>query len=366
MTIAPPVSTASRLTYADDQCSLQTAFERLSQGDSIVFTGSYSNARQLLGALGRHLDKRARSQKTKDGLTLKDIFHQQRLRQSQRTSLLNRLLVEVEPGYILNLKKAPDISDACEAAFLPLQGTALIPLRQILGAISAWEWRKKGLLIEGLSQPINVHYGVFSPVRGEYLKLVRTTALPADEIDTAVDLGTGSGVIAALLAARGVKHIIATDTNPQALNCAAENFERLGIAHQTTLVATDAFPEGQFKLIVCNPPWLPGRPTSVLESAVYDPDSQMTRFFLQNLAQHLSPGGEGWLIMSDLAERLGLRPANSMESWAATGGLTLLSKECTRPTHPRANDASDPLYEARSAETTCLWRFGVKKGRNTG
>lgn len=361
MTIAPPVSTASRLTYADDQCSLQNAFEKLSQGDSIVFTGSYSNARQLLSALGRHLDKRARSQKAKAGLSPKEVFHQQRLRQSQRTSLLNRLLVEVEPGYRLKLKKAPDIAAACEAAFLPLENTAFIPLRQILGATSAWEWRKKGLLVEGLSQPIHVHYGVFSPVRGEYLKLVRTTALPAGEIDTAVDLGTGSGVIAALLATRGVKHIIATDTNPEALNCAAENFERLGITSQTTLIASSAFPEGRFKLIVCNPPWLPGRPTSILESAVYDPDSQMTRFFLQNLAQHLSPEGEGWLIMSDLAERLGLRPADSIESWAAAGGLTVLAKEWTRPTHPRANDTSDPLYEARSAETTYLWRFCVKK-----
>ena len=49
---------------------------------------------------------------------------------------------------------------------------------------------------------------------------------------------------------------------------------------------------GVFDLVVCNPPWLPARPTSVLEQAVYDEDSRMLRGFLAGLAQHLEEGGE--------------------------------------------------------------------------
>ncbi len=32
----------------------------------------------------------------------------------------------------------------------------------------------------------------------------------------------------------------------------------------------------------------------------------------------------------------------------------------TRPTHPRAADASDPLHAARRAEVTSLWRLAVR------
>ena len=320
-----------------------------------MHSGTYNNARQLLSALGRHIDKRSHKRKPAENPSL--AFNQYRQGQAQRVSLLNNLLVEVEPGYRLKLAKAPDIADACHAAFLPLSAPALIPLRQLLGAVSAWEWRKKGVTIAGLDKPLAIHYGVFSPVRGEYLKLVQEAPLPARPIETAVDLGTGTGVIAALLAKRGIQHIIATDTNPLALACAAENFERLDLARNTTLLDTDTFPDGEFDLVVCNPPWLPGRPTSSLESAVYDPDSRMTRHFLEKLGSHLSPQGEGWLIMSDLAELLGLRPHNAIASWIKSGGLRTLARHTTRPVHPRAGNASDPLHNARSRETTTLWRL---------
>ena len=58
---------------------------------------------------------------------------------------------------------------------------------------------------------------------------------------------------------------------------------------------------------MCNPPWVPAQPSSPLEAAVYDPDSRMLRGWLAGLAAHLAEGGEGWLVLSDLAEHLGLR-----------------------------------------------------------
>ena len=353
----PPIATPEHIRRADDQCSVKTAFEWISQGDSLVFDGTYNNARQLLAALARHIDTRTRKRKPAAAPGPRDAFNRYRQQQSQRTSLLNRVLVEVEPGYRLVLGKAPDVSAACLAAFTPLTQSALLPLRQILGAVSAWEWRKKGINIDGLDQPLSVHYGVFSPIRGEYLNLIRTAPLPSGPIPVAVDLGTGTGVIAALLAQRGIQHVIATDTNPDAIACAAENFERLGLTDRVTLLPADTFPPGKFKLIVCNPPWLPGRPTSALESAIYDPESQMTRHFLHALGQHLDTGGEGWLIMSDLAERLQLRDAGTLEAWIDAEGLRVIEKHDTQPTHPRTRDASDALHQARAAEITCLWRL---------
>ena len=58
------------------------------------------------------------------------------------------------------------------------------------------------------------------------------------------------------------------------------------------MLAADLFPPGQGSVVVCNPPWLPGRPSSMLEQAVYDPDSRMLRGFLAGLAAHLAEAGE--------------------------------------------------------------------------
>src|SRR5690606_6315185 len=102
-------------------------------------------------------------------------------------------------------------------------------------------------------QHIHPHYGVFSPLRGEYLDLIAQAPLPST--DLAFDIGTGTGVIAAVLAQRGVKQVIATELNPRALACARDNVERLALQDRIELNETDLFPPGEAPLIVCNPPW---------------------------------------------------------------------------------------------------------------
>src|SRR5690606_7636281 len=171
--------------------------------------------------------------------------------------------------------------------------------------IGAYEWHKQGIAAAGLPEKIHVHYGVFSPNRGEYLDLVAQAPLPTTEL--AFDIGTGSGVLAAILAQRGVRKIIATDQDARALACARENIDRLGFNKTITLQQTDLFPAGKSPLIVCNPPWLPARPTTAIEHAIYDPENRMLLGYLKGLPDHLQANGEAWLIMSDLAEHLGFR-----------------------------------------------------------
>src|SRR5439155_3977036 len=225
--------------------------------------------------------------------------------------------------------------------------------------IGAHEWRKKGVAIPALGQRIHPHYGVFSPVRGEYVGLVADAPLPRLTPSLAFDIGTGTGVLAAVLAQRGIQRVIATDQDPRALSCARDNLARLKLAHQVELLETDLFPPGRAPLVVCNPPWLPARPSSAIEYAIYDPDSRMLRGFLGGLAAHLAPGGEGWLILSDLAEHLGLRPRAELMAMIETAGLKVLGRIDVRPQHPKASDASDPLHAARAAEVTSLWRLAV-------
>ena len=133
--------------------------------------------------------------------------------------------------------------------------------------------------------------------------------------------------------------------------------ERLGLSKQVEIVKADLFPQGQADVVVCNPPWLPGKPSSAIEYAIYDPDSRMLRGFLAGLKAHLAPGGEGWLILSSLAEHLGLRSREQLTGWIAAAGLAVAGRDDVRPAHPKALDPDDPLHAARSQEVTSLWRL---------
>ncbi len=219
---------------------------------------------------------------------------------------------------------------------------------------------------KAIERRIHAHYGVFSPVRGEYIDLVEKAPLPSHKLASdlkAFDIGTGSGVLTCVLAMRGIGQIVATDIDARALVCAKENITRLVGGRQVKLVETNLFPDlahGQADLIVCNPPWLPGTPGSTLERGIYDPASQMLRGFLAGLKTHLAPRGEAWLILSDLAEHLGLREEDELQTLIEAGGLKVIGQHSTQPRHPKAQDASDPFHAARSRETTTLWRLCVK------
>ena len=86
----------------------------------------------------------------------------------------------------------------------------------------------------------------------------------------------------------------------------------------------------------------------------------MLRGFLAGVTAHLEENGEAWLILSDLAEHLGLRTSAELNSWIDAGGLEIIVQMDIRPQHPKASDATDPLHAARAAEMTSLWRLKRK------
>ena len=124
-----------------------------------------------------------------------------------------------------------------------------------------------------------------------------------------------------------------------------------------SLVEANLFPEGRADLIVCNPPWLPAKANTSIERAVYDPKSQMLKGFLNGAASRLNKDGEAWLVMSNLAESIGLRSADDLQNWIKQAGLVVKEKLDTLPVHARSREQSDPLYEARSKEVTSLYRL---------
>lgn len=359
---APP---APRVVIADDDIRADEAYGLACQGTALLWRGDFQSARQMLIALARRVDRKARTPRTPAFSTATSpagAFHLYRQAQSQRARTLGALLVPLDEDYRVPLRRAPDVRQACVEAYGPAEEPSVVSLRALLGLIGAHQWRTKGIAVAALDGRIHPHYGVFAPIRGEYVDLVAAAPLPALSLSCSVafDVGTGTGVLAAVLARRGIKRVIATDRDARALACARENLARLGLAERVEVVEADLFPAGRAALVVCNPPWVPARPSSPLERAIYDPESQMLHSFLRALPMHLEPAGEGWLILSDLAEHLGLRTRSELLAAFDVAKLRIIDRSDVRPAHRRVSEGSDPLHAARAAEVTSLWRLAAR------
>lgn len=347
-----------RVVLADDALGTQAAWRLLQEGTALLWLGDFVNARHLLTALGRRAGRSRSDAPPKD---LRDAFDRHRATQARRAELLGGLLLPFDADHGVPLPRAPDVRAAGLEARGAVDAHYVASLRELLGLVGAHEWRRLGVPIAALGDRIHPHHGVYSPVRGEYVDLVAQAPLPAAAArDGAAEIGTGTGVLAAVLAQRGL-HVLASDVSPAAIRCARDNIARLRLSERVTVMQADLYPTtgapARHGLVVCNPPWLPGPVASDLDAAVYDPDSRMLRGFLAGLAAQLSAGGEGWLILSDLAEHLGLRSRETLLRWIDEGGLRVLARLDTRPRHRKATDTDDPLHAARSTEITSLWRL---------
>jgi methylase of polypeptide subunit release factors len=358
--LSPGAAPHAVLGAAGDATTAAAAVARARRGEALVYAGDYRNARQLLAGMARRLSRPARGDArgqphSRSGT---EAWSAERERRRVEHEVLGRVLVPVEPGFRVPLARAPDASAALaealgEAAELP----GLLPLRDLLGMIGAHEWRLRGVPVAALGASVHPHYGVYAPIRGEYVDLVARAAeerSPAGR--RALDVGTGTGVLAFVLARAGAT-VVATDVEPRAVACARENAARLGLADRVEVREADLWPDGVFDLVVSNPPWLPGEAHGPLDRAVYDPGGRLLERLVAELPRRLAPGGEAWIVISDLAELLGLRPPDHIAALAAGAGLRVAEVREARPAHPRAHDREDPLHEFRAREVTRLYRL---------
>jgi SAM-dependent methyltransferase len=347
----------SLLQIAGDQTTAQDALRHL-RHDWLVFRGNYKNARQLLSALGRRLARRRENAQTP-----LELFRAQRLSRQQEHETLSRLLVELDSSYELSLASAAAVAEACRwrwpaptspfasAEVGPTPG--LIPLRQLLGIVSAYEWYRKGLEVAGLHARLHPHYGVFTPTRGVYPELLR--AIPNPVGRRVFDIGAGTGVLGFLLLERGAARVVATDIDPAAVASAREDAMGLGFADRFEARELDLFPEGRADIIVCNPPWLPEAVRGRLDAAVFDPESRFLGRFLTGLPTHLESNGLGCLLISNLAELLGLRSGDYLSKEIERAGLRIAWKKEAPAAHPRSQDTEDRLHAVRSKEVVTLY-----------
>lgn len=342
-----------KLIPVDDSLKADDALRLVRKGSFLLYQGDFHNARQLLGAMGRRLPV------PRHGGTPLESFRAERRARAIEHETLGRIVVELDASYKLALKRAPDVSVACKQAWGKTnEARTVVPLKTLLGLVGAAEWRKKGLEVPGLTKKITPHYGVYLPTRTDYVELVRR--LGDVKGATCFDIGTGTGVLGLLLLQKGAASVIGTDIDPRAVACAEENARFFKVADRFTIEERPLFPKGRADLVVCNPPWVPEPPKNRIDKAVFDEGSQMLKGFLEGLPKHLAKNGRGALLISNLAELLGLREPGWLEAQFEQNLLTVVAKFEMTAKHGKAKDKSDPLHAVRSQEVTTLYVLQVK------
>ncbi|CAN5780724.1 class I SAM-dependent methyltransferase [soil metagenome] len=103
-----------------------------------------------------------------------------------------------------------------------------------------------------------VDTGVYAPQHDSYLLIETANRLDLTGRATAVDVCTGSGVVAIALARAGIHQVTAWDVCPRAVRCARANAAAAGVTVDVRLGSfTQVKSEGPCDLVVSNPPYVP-------------------------------------------------------------------------------------------------------------
>lgn len=160
-------------------------------------------------------------------------------------------------------------------------------------------WHDEGLEDLRESLPRRIFYldvelyvpeDVFAPAGGgSFHKLVRDQISPSDRV---LDMGTGSG-ISAILAASVSSDVVAVDINPKAVEAAAANAVRNGVAERIRFLQSDVFDnvDGTFDVIVFDPPFRWFKARDLLELSIADENYRTLTRFTTEARNYLRPVG---------------------------------------------------------------------------
>jgi methylase of polypeptide subunit release factors len=200
-------------------------------------------------------------------------------------------------GFVWLLSKAQRTSDSnSNSTLLPrLNPDASIPTGQVLNG-----WRT----VEDFDLKFAQFETVFWDPRDtiSLRDLIRHSDLVAGS--TVMEIGCGTGLLGLCCIKAGAEKLVVTDVNPNAIANTRFNAARLGYQNQieTRLVSLDDLSaysrlkqDEKFDLIISNPPWVNQKPDSIDEYALYDENFKLIESLLDDVKEHLQPGGRVWL-----------------------------------------------------------------------
>lgn len=214
----------------------------------------------------------------------------------------------------------------------------------------AWQRHQQGVHLAVLGGELHPYYGTYAPTRTEHLELFATWLAGYDGSTAhAADVGTGSGVLALMLAKR-FDRVHAIDDNPNAVESVRREVARRDPPPPIEPVTADLLgPAKDVDLVVFNPPWTPGPVDDLLDRALhYDDVAVFERFFAQAHAA-LAPGGRVVVLFSNIATLLTPEAPHPLEAELARGRFTLAAKQ-QRKVKPSKG-------HRRTREKVELWEF---------
>ncbi|WP_337859860.1 HemK2/MTQ2 family protein methyltransferase [Ferroplasma sp.] len=115
-----------------------------------------------------------------------------------------------------------------------------------------------------------------------------------------LDMGSGSGIIGIALASQG-HNVTAVDISHNAIELIRHNAEKNNV--KMVIIESDLFSNvhGTYDTVIFNPPYLPVENESLQWSGGSD-GFAVTGRFLDNAYKYLNPGGNIYLILSDLTD----------------------------------------------------------------
>ena len=326
----------------DRDMPAQEAAERLADGQLLIVTDVYGTGADILEAL-----KQLLSPPRNDAhYSVRNAFTRD-LRAASKRLLLG----------IVNHQEA--LNHPTDIGFLkelyPEHSTFALPFVDVQELYGAWKLHQSGLHLAVLGHKLHPFYGTYAPTRTSHLELFATWLSQYKGARTrAVDVGTGCGILGLMLCKASFEQVLATDTNPNAVESVRRELARLTPARPMTvehadLLGTDTQP---VDLVVFNPPWILGTPDGLVDRALYYEEGLFERFFTQAAAR-LSPEGRVVMVFSNVLQLVQPKAPHPIEAELEQGRFTLVQKLARKVKPPVGKDGR----RRRTKERVEVWEL---------
>ncbi len=330
---------------SDSRASIQ----ELEEGNAVLITAFYGNGLDLMLELKKHLTRKFP----------KKTFLEQRKYREAYHRLSSLILIEIKE-HKLAVKKAPAIGWL--EKLYPETPDFTLTFSQVQGLNSSWQWYTKGITVPVLRNKLHPYYGTYFPTRFDHLILFDNWLKRYEgPKKTAIDVGTGSGVLAFQLVKHGFQKVFGTDSNPNSIVGLTDFMGATKLSRKVELDHGNLFGKWtkQTELIIFNPPWIPklNNIESVDEAIYYD--EKLFPDFFEKAVDMLLPDGKLVLIFSNLAQITKVTKAHPIKMELTNGGRFKLEKCHTKSVKVSSEKTKrDPHW--RGSEEVELWIL-VKK-----
>lgn len=118
-----------------------------------------------------------------------------------------------------------------------------------------------------------------------------------------LEVGCGTGVVSIEIAKRAAKGV-GVDINERAVENSRHNAEAQGVTN-VSFFLSNVFEkvDGQFDVIICNPPYTKHEVRDNIDRMFWDPEDEMKQKFFKEVGAHLKPIGRiyfGWADFADI------------------------------------------------------------------